>query len=54
MRYIFYLVSIGMLTSFALTDDLIRLIPTNVMVPAGYLFAFLSTWMAQALISKDE
>jgi type I restriction enzyme S subunit len=44
----------GNLTRYAISDDMIRIIPNNISVPDGYLFAFLSTWLAQSLISKDQ
>lgn len=37
---------------FALSDDLIRLEPDD--TPVGYLYAFLSSWIGQALINKDQ
>ncbi len=40
------------LSKFAVTDDAIRIHTTE--VPAGYLYAFLSTWIGQALISKYQ
>lgn len=40
------------LANFAITDDAIR-IHTNT-VPTGYLYAFLSSWIGQALVTKDQ
>jgi type I restriction enzyme S subunit len=39
------------LTQFFLSEDLIRVVPV---LPAGYLYAFLSTWMGQALMVKER
>jgi type I restriction enzyme S subunit len=39
------------LARFFLSEDLIRVVPV---VPAGYLYAFLSSWMGQALMVKQE
>lgn len=41
------------LEKFFLTHDLIRILPSQE-VPAGYLYAFLSSHIGQALISKSE
>lgn len=41
------------LEKYFLTHDLIRVVPEQ-SCPAGYLYAFLSTWMGQALMSKDQ
>jgi len=40
------------LATFAITDDAIRVRAKN--VPRGYLYAYLSSWIGQALISKDQ
>lgn len=40
------------LESFFLTHDLIRLVPGK--LPGGYIYAFLSSWIGQALIRKDQ
>lgn len=40
-------------TDYFLSHDLIRVIPKED-VYSGYLYAFLSTWIAQALITKDR
>jgi len=40
------------LATFAITDDAIRVRAKN--VPCGYLYAYLSSWIGQALISKDQ
>lgn len=40
------------LSQFALSDDLIRIYPGE--APVGYIYAYLSTWLGQALISKDQ
>ncbi len=40
------------LLKFAITDDAIRVQTKE--TPAGYLYAFLSSWIGQALISKDQ
>ena len=40
------------LTKFAITDDAIRVQATK--VPIGYLYAYLSSWVGQVLISKDQ
>ncbi|MEM1552967.1 MAG: hypothetical protein QXH03_09925 [Candidatus Bathyarchaeia archaeon] len=39
------------LAQFFLSEDLIRIVPT---LPAGYLYAFLSSWIGQALIVKEQ
>jgi len=39
------------LTLFFLSEDLIRIVPV---LPAGYLYAFLSTWMGQTLMVKEQ
>lgn len=39
------------LEKFFLTHDLLRVIP---MLPAGYIYAFLSTWLGQIMMSKDQ
>ncbi|MDP3182657.1 MAG: restriction endonuclease subunit S [Desulfobaccales bacterium] len=36
---------------YFLTHDLIRIIPS---LPAGFIYAFLSTWLGQALMLKEE
>ena len=41
------------LEKFFLTHDLIRIVP-SANVPKGYLYAFLSSWVGQALIAKSE
>jgi len=41
------------LEKFFLTHDLIRVLP-SAKLPIGYLYAFLSTWVGQALIVKDQ
>lgn len=41
------------LEPFFLTHDLIRIVPRPDL-PAGYLFAFLSSWVGQALLAKDQ
>ncbi len=40
------------LAKFAITDDAIRVQPKDVDV--GYLYAYLSSWIGQVLISKDQ
>ncbi len=40
------------LARFAITDDAIRVQAKD--VPVGYLYAYLSSWMGQVLISKDQ
>lgn len=40
------------LVKFALSDDIIRVEQST--VPSGYLYAYLSSWIGQALISKDR
>lgn len=42
-----------LLEGFILSDDLIRIVPKNDDV-VGYLFAYLNTWVGQALLSKDQ
>ncbi len=41
------------LEKFFLTHDLIRVVPSEKLL-IGYLYAFLSTWIGQALIAKDQ
>ena len=41
------------LEKFFLTHDLIRVLP-SMALPIGYLYAFLSTWIGQALLVKDQ
>jgi len=41
------------LEKFFLTHDLIRILPSASM-PRGYIYAFLSSWVGQALITKSE
>lgn len=41
------------LEKYFLTHDLIRILPKR-SPPRGYLYAFLSTWIGRALISKDQ
>lgn len=41
------------LENVALSDDLIRIIPSED-CEMGYLYAFLNTWMGQALLTKDQ
>lgn len=41
------------LEQFFLTHDLIRIVPQE-QVPVGYIYAYLSTWIGQALITKDQ
>lgn len=40
------------LSKFSLTDDALRVQAKD--IPSGYLYAFLSSWIGQALISKDQ
>jgi type I restriction enzyme, S subunit len=40
------------LSKFAITDDAIRVQVGS--VPIGYLYAYLSTWLGQTLIAKDQ
>lgn len=40
------------LATFAITDDAIRVQTKD--VPVGYLYAYLSSWIGQVLISKDQ
>ena len=40
------------LSKFAITDDAIRIQAKD--IPVGYLYAYLSSWIGQALISKDQ
>lgn len=40
------------LAKFAITDDAIRVQAQN--TPVGYLYAYLSSWIGQVLISKDQ
>ncbi|MCK4402981.1 MAG: hypothetical protein KAV98_04365 [Dehalococcoidia bacterium] len=39
------------LETYFLTHDLLRIVPV---LPAGYLYAFLSTWMGQTLMVKEQ
>lgn len=39
------------LARFFLSEDLIRIVPT---LPAGYLYAYLSSWIGQALMVKEQ
>ncbi len=41
------------LEEFFLTHDLIRIVP-SAHVPTGYLYAFLSSWIGQALLARSE
>ncbi|HID07497.1 MAG TPA: restriction endonuclease subunit S [Armatimonadetes bacterium] len=41
------------LEKFFLTHDLLRVVPGQ-SPPVGYLYAYLSSWIGQALISKDQ
>lgn len=41
------------LEQFFLTHDLARLVPAE-WPPVGYLYAYLSSWIGQALLSKDQ
>ena len=40
------------LAQFAITDDAIRIKPSE--APIGYLYAFLMSWVGQALLTKDQ
>lgn len=42
------------LSKFVLTHDLIRISPDESKIKSGYLHAFLSTWMAQSLLTTDQ
>ncbi|AIF82368.1 restriction endonuclease S subunit [Candidatus Nitrososphaera evergladensis SR1] len=42
------------LSQFVLTHDLIRIIPNEEEIPSGYLYAFLSTWIAQSVVTRDQ
>lgn len=46
------IVSHEFLSDYILSDDLIRAVPNEDI--AGYLYAYLNTWVGQALLSKDE
>lgn len=46
-------ISTERLEKFFLTHDLARIVPKNFPF-VGYLYAFLSSWMGQALITKDQ
>lgn len=41
------------LSKFFLTHDLLRIVPSQD-VPSGYLYAYISTWVGQALITKEK
>jgi len=41
------------LEKFFLTHDLIRIVPSQ-SPPVGYLYAYLSSWIGQALMTKDQ
>lgn len=41
------------LENYFLTHDLARIVPSQG-IPVGYLYAFLSSWIGQALLSKDQ
>ena len=40
------------LASFAISDDALRLQPTA--VPTGYIYAYLTSWIGQALLTKNK
>ena len=40
------------LARFAVTDDAIRVVPDE--TPMGYLYAFLMSWLGQALLTRDQ
>lgn len=46
------IVSNTFLSEYILSDDLIRAVPKSDI--EGYLYAYLNTWIGQALLSKDE
>lgn len=41
------------LEKFFLTHDLIRIVPSDE-IPIGFIYAYLSSWIGQALLSKDQ
>ena len=41
------------LAKFFLSHDLVRVVPSD-SVPRGYLYAYLSSWVGQALLTKDQ
>ena len=41
------------LTRFFLSHDMVRIVPSD-SVPAGYLYAYLASWVGQALLTKDQ
>jgi type I restriction enzyme S subunit len=47
------LLSNKILSNFALSDDLIRIIPTSEK-EVGYIYAFLNTWIGQAYLTKTQ
>jgi type I restriction enzyme, S subunit len=40
------------LSHFAISDDAIRIVPGQ--IPGGYVYAFLRSWIGQALLSRDQ
>jgi len=42
------------LSRFAVTHDLIRIVPKDEQTQIGYLCAYLSSWIGQALLTKDQ
>ena len=40
------------LSKFAITDDALRIFPGN--LPPGFLYAYLSSWVGRALVSKSQ
>jgi type I restriction enzyme S subunit len=46
------IVSNKFLSEYILSDDLIRAVPTG--NKSGYVYAYLNTWVGQALLTKDE
>ena len=41
------------LERFFLSHDLVRIVPSG-RIPAGYLYAYLASWVGQALLTKDQ
>ena len=41
------------LPGWFLSHDLVRIVPSN-LVPSGYLYAYLASWIGQALLQRDQ
>ena len=42
------------LTGWFLSDDLVRIVPSSGLIRPEYLYAYLASWIGQALLKRDQ